>query len=206
MRTDDAPGTGPEMSARERIVTTAYDLFTRRGIRAVGMDEVVDRATVAKSTLYRHFPTKDELVLTVLQRREQLWTFELVEAQSRQRGSTPEKQLLAIFDVFHAWFSDRDEFDGCSFVNVLLEMGPDHPVGQACINYLENLRAIVRERAQAARLRDADSFVRSWHILMMGAIISATEGDTEAAHLAQRMAGRLMEEHRPRPRGLSDNR
>src|SRR5579884_1159998 len=141
-------------SARERILSTAYDLFTRRGIRAVGTDEVVERSGVAKATLYRHFPSKNDLVLAVLERREQLWTLGLVESQSRLRGKTPEEQLLAIFDVFHDWFQKRDGFEGCSFINVLLEMGVEHPAGQASIAYLDNIRDIVRQRAEAAGLCD----------------------------------------------------
>jgi len=115
--------------ARERIVSTAYALFTRRGVRAVGIDEIISQSGVAKATMYRHFPTKNDLVLAVLQRREQLWTFDLVERQSRLRGSTPEEQLLAIFDVFHDWFQKREDFDGCSFINVLIELGATHPAG-----------------------------------------------------------------------------
>ncbi|BBY08197.1 TetR/AcrR family transcriptional regulator [Mycobacterium noviomagense] len=184
-------------SARERILSTAYDLFTRRGIRGVGTDEVVERAGVAKATLYRHFPSKDDLVLAVLERREQLWTLGLVESQSRLRGNTPEEQLLAIFDVFHDWFAKRDGFEGCSFINVLLEMGADHPAGQACVAYLDNIRDIVRQRAQAAGLRDVEDFARSWHILMKGSIISAAEGDVEAAQRAKAMARMLIERHRP---------
>ena len=57
-------------SARERILNAAYELFSRRGIRAVGTDEVIERAGVAKATLYRHFATKNDLVLAVLERRE----------------------------------------------------------------------------------------------------------------------------------------
>ena len=79
----------PVVAARERIVSTAYALFTRRGVRAVGIDEIISQSGVAKATMYRHFPTKNDLVLAVLQRREQLWTFDLVERQSRLRGSTP---------------------------------------------------------------------------------------------------------------------
>jgi AcrR family transcriptional regulator len=184
-------------SAHERILSTAYDLFTRRGIRAVGTDEVIKRAGVAKATLYRHFPTKDDLVLAVLQRREQLWTHELVEAQSSWRGNTPEEQLLAIFDVFHDWFQQREDFEGCSFINVLLEMGVDHPAGQASVSYLDNIRGIVRRRAQAAGLVDIDSFARCWHILMKGSIIAAAEGDLDAAHHAKNMARVLIEQHRP---------
>jgi AcrR family transcriptional regulator len=187
----------PAAPARERILSTAYDLFTQRGIRAVGTDLVIERAAVAKATLYRHFATKNDLVLAVLQRREQLWTHGLIEMQSRQRGSTPEEQLLAIFDVFHDWFQIRDGFEGCSFINVLLEMGATHPVGQACVAYLDNIRDMVRQRALAAGLLDVDNFARSWHILMKGSIISAAEGDLEAAHRAQRMARTVIEQHRP---------
>ena len=187
----------PATPARERILTTAYRLFTRRGIRAVGTDEVIAQSGVAKATLYRHFPSKNDLVLAVLQRREELWTLEMVEQQSRLRGDTPEAQLLAIFDVFHDWFQEHEGFDGCSFISVLLELGVAHPAGQASIRYLDNIRQILRERAEAAGLVDVDDFARSWHILMKGSIISATEGDLQAAHRAQGMGRALIERHRP---------
>ncbi len=197
MEISDVTQIGPTLTARERILTTAYRLFTRRGIRAVGTDEVIAVSGVAKATLYRHFPSKNDLVLAVLQRREELWTLGLVEQQSRLRGETPEEQLLAIFDVFHDWFQKRDDFDGCSFINVLIELGAAHPAGQASIQYLDNIRTIVRERAQAAGLVDVDNFARSWHILMKGAIIAADEGDLQAARRAQAMGRALIERHRP---------
>ena len=122
----------PLADARQRILNSAYELFSRRGIRDVGIDEVIDRANVAKATLYRHFRSKDDLVLAFLEQREQLWTREWVEAEARQRGKTPEEQLLAIFDLFHEWFQ-RDDFEGCSFVNLLLEFGGanGHALGRA---------------------------------------------------------------------------
>jgi AcrR family transcriptional regulator len=193
----DVAQIGPAIPARERILTTAYRLFTRRGIRAVGTDEVIAKSGVAKATLYRHFPSKNDLVLAVLHRREELWTLGLVEQQSRLRGDTPEAQLLAIFDVFHDWFQKREDFDGCAFINVLLELGAAHPAGQASIQYLDNIRTIVRERAEAAGLVDVDDFARSWHILMKGSIITAAEGDLQAARRAQAMARALIERHRP---------
>ena len=110
--------------ARERILDTAYELFSRRAIRDVGIDEVIEQAGVAKATLYRHFPSKDELVIAFLERREERWTLAWVEAEARRRGTTPEEQLLAIFELFDEWFH-RDDFEACSFINVLLEMGPD---------------------------------------------------------------------------------
>jgi AcrR family transcriptional regulator len=191
--TDTAAGVA--LPARQRILDTAYDLFARRGIRDVGIDEVVAQARVAKATLYRHFRTKDELVIAFLQQREQLWTKGFVEAEARRRGTTPEGRLLAIFDVFHDWFQ-RDDFEACSFINVLLEMGAANPAGKACIDHLENIRDVVRTLADEAGLRDVDGFARSWHILMKGSIVSAAEGDTHAAERAQGLARLLIQAHR----------
>jgi AcrR family transcriptional regulator len=185
------------LPARERILSTAYLLFGRRGIRAVGTDEVIERAGVAKATLYRHFPTKDDLVLAVLERREELWTHGLIEAQSELLGDTPEEQLLAIFDVMHDWFQNRDGYEGCSFINVLLELGRDHPAGRASVAHIDRVRDIVRHRAVAAGLRDVEDFASSWHILMKGAIILAAVGDMDAGLRAKKMARLLIEEHRP---------
>ena len=187
----------PAISARERILTAAYEQFSRRGIRAVGTEEVIERAGVAKATLYRHFATKNDLVLAVLQRREELWTHGLIEEQSRRRGETPEEQLLAIFDVMHDWFQQRDGYEGCSFINVLLELGADHPAGRACIAHIDHVRDIVRRRALAAGLTDVEEFASSWHILMKGAIILAAVGELDAAVRARRMACTLIEQHRP---------
>src|ERR1700736_5426904 len=103
---------------RERILATAYELFSRRGVRDVGVDEVIGRSGVAKATLYRHFPSKTELVLAFLERREQIWTSAMV-AEARRRGATADEQLLAIFDVFDGWFH-RDDYEACSFINTLL--------------------------------------------------------------------------------------
>jgi AcrR family transcriptional regulator len=185
-----------EPEARERILASSYELFSRRGIRGVGVEEVIEQAGVAKATLYRHFASKDDLVLAFLERREQRWTREFVEAGARERGTTPEEQLLAIFDVFDEWFR-RQDFEACSFINVLLEMGAPHPAGEACVRHLENIRSIVRGLAEEAGIRDTDSFARSWHILMKGSIVSAAEGDGDAACRAQELARLLLAQHLP---------
>ena len=186
----------PRLDARDRILSAAYDLFPRRGVRDVGVDEVIERADVAKATFYKYFPSKDDLVLAFLAQREELWTYGFVEAGARRRGRTAEERLLAIFDVFDEWFR-TDDFEACSFINVLLELTPIHPVGQACIAYLENIRGVVRTLAEEAGLDDVDGFARSWHILMKGSIVSAAEGDPDAARRAQAMARLLIEQHRP---------
>jgi AcrR family transcriptional regulator len=181
--------------ARNRMLGAAYELFSTRGIRGVGVDELISRSGVAKATFYRHFPSKDDLVLAFLQLREDVWTKDLIMAEAGRRGTTPEEQLLAIFDVFADWFQ-RSDFEGCTFINVLLEMGPAHPLGRASIDYLSHIREHVRLFAEQAGLRDAENFARSWHILMKGSIISAGEGDLEAAARAKKMAVFLIEQHR----------
>ena len=185
------------LGARDRILASAYELFSHHGVRAVGVDEVIRRAQVAKATLYRHFASKDELVLAFLQQREQRWTREWVEAEARRRAVTPEGQLLAIFDLFDEWFR-REDFEGCSFINVLLEMNDRRtPVGAACAGHLANIRSIIRRLAAEAGLRDPNRFAHSWHILMKGSIVAAGEGDRDAARRAQAMGRLLIAQHRP---------
>jgi AcrR family transcriptional regulator len=164
-------------------------------VRDVGIDEIIERADVAKATMYRHFPAKDDLVVAFLARREERWTLDWVEAEARSRGATPEEHLLAIFDVFGEWFA-RDDFEGCSFINVLLELGAAHPAGAASVRHLQNIRGVVATLATEARLRNPDEFARCWHILMKGAIVQAAEGDRAAAQRAQEMARALIERHR----------
>ncbi len=182
-------------SARERILDASYELFSQRGIRGVGVNEVIDRAGVATATLYRHFSSKDELVLAFLELREQRWTKDFVEAGAMSRGAGPEERLLAIFDVLDEWFH-RDDFEAGSFIKVLLELGPNHPAGGASVRHLEQLRAIVRRLAEEAGLRDTEAFAHSWHILIQGSIVVAAEGDTQAARRGKSMARLLIEQHR----------
>jgi AcrR family transcriptional regulator len=182
-------------AARERILETAYELFSRRSTRDVGVNELIEHARVTKATFYRHFPTKNDLVLAFLHRREHRWTREFVEAEARRRGATPRERLLAIFDVFDEWFQ-QDGFEGCSFINVLLErQSLQDPVGRASAAHLEFIRSVVGRLADEAGVRDVETFARSWHILMKGSIVTAQEGDRLAARRAKALASLLLDEH-----------
>ena len=185
----------PRTGARDRILETAYALFSRHGIQAVGVDEIIRQAGVAKASFYHHFASKDDLVLAFLDLREQRWTLAWIEGEATRRATTPDEQLLAIFDLFDEWFH-REDFEADSFVNVLLELGATSPAGRASIEHLGNVRAIVTKLADEAGLRATESFTRSWHILMKGSIVCAAAGDTDAAKRAQAMAKLLIEQHR----------
>lgn len=181
-------------NARERLVDAAYDLFSRHGVQAVGVDAIIERSGVARQTMYRHFASKQDLVLAFLEQREELWTQDWLQTEVERRASTPRERLLAIFDVFDGWFRAPD-FEGCSFINVMLEH-PDasHPVHRAAAAYLAGIRQFIEDLARQAGIGDADGFAREWHILMKGSIVAAGEGDRDAALRAKKIASHLLEQ------------
>ncbi len=186
-----AAGRGP--SGRDRILDAAYGLFSRSGVRAIGVDTITAEADVAKMTLYRNFASKNDLALAFLALREERWTKGWVQAEATSRGDTPAQQLLAIFEIFAEWFA-RDDFEGCAFITSLLEFDDrTDPVRQACIVHLANIRAFVCERAAAAGIADPERFAAQWHILMKGSIVARHEGDREAAHKARELGELLLE-------------
>jgi AcrR family transcriptional regulator len=183
-----------DANARDRILAAAYDLFSRQGIRAVGIDAIIEHSGVARMTLYRHFTSKEKLVLTFLEQRERLWTSGWLQAEVIGRARTPRDRLLAIFDVFGEWFR-LEGFEGCTFINVMLETpGPESPVRRATVEYLSRIRHFLSGLASDAGIREPDAFARMWHILMKGAIVSAAEGDLEAGARAKHIATLLIDD------------
>jgi AcrR family transcriptional regulator len=183
----------PMPSARERILDTAYDLFSRHGIRAVGVDRIIATSGVAKMSLYRHFHSKEALVLAFLQEREKRWTMEWLHAEASKRADDGAGRMLAIFDVFDEWFRKPD-FEGCSFINVLLEFSDvDHPIWNATTGHLATIRGLVREFAEDAGVADPEAVACQWHILMKGSIVAAGWGDRDAARRAQALGELLLE-------------
>ena len=186
-----AAGRGP--SGRDRILDAAYGLFSRSGVRAIGVDTITAEADVAKMTLYRNFASKNDLALAFLSLREERWTKGWVQAEACSRGETPAQQLLAIFEIFSEWFA-RDDFEGCAFITSLLEFDdPEDPVRAACVAHLANIRAFVSDRAAAAGVADPARFAAQWHILMKGSIVARHEGDRDAAHKARELGQLLLE-------------
>lgn len=172
---------------RERLLDAAYDLFAANGIGQVGIDTILAKSGCAKASLYSNFESKVDLAIAFLERREAVWTRGWLEAEVKRRKSNPDERLLAIFDVFDGWFHKKT-FEGCSFINVLLESKVDSPVHRAAAIHLSKIRAIVRSLARDANLRESEKFAQAWHMLMKGSIVSACEGNRNAARDAKRAA------------------
>jgi len=188
---------GVGIDARERLILAAYELFSRRGVQSVGVDAIIERSGVARQTMYRHFASKQDLVLAFLERRNELWTKQWLQATVEQRSSDPRDGLLVIFDVFDEWFR-APNFEGCSFINVMLEHpDPNHPIHRAGAAYLVGVRQFVEDLARRAGIADPEPFARKWHILMKGSIVAAGEGDRDAARRAKKIALLVLDESSP---------
>ena len=178
---------------RDRILDTAYDLFSAHGTRAVGVDRIIAEAGTAKMTLYRNFASKDELILEFLRVRDERWTRAWLQGEVESRAADPAARMLAIFDVFGEWFA-RGDFEGCSFINVMLELSDREDPGRvASVQHLSVIREFLAGLAAEAGVEDAAGFAHQWHILMKGSIVAAAEGDASAAARAQELGALLLD-------------
>ena len=152
----EMPGRGKAVTARQRILDASFGLFARRGIRDVGVDELVEASGVAKATFYKHFHAKDDLALAYLGRWYEERSAAIEAAVARHRGEDA-PALLAVFDVFEDWFR-RGTAEVSSFLHVLIEMGPDHPLVRASMDYLARTRDQLAGLAREAGLQDPEGF------------------------------------------------
>jgi AcrR family transcriptional regulator len=183
-----APG-----EARDRILDAAYELFSHHGIRAVGIDRIIAEAGVAKMTFYRHFPSKEDLVVAFLDLREQRWTMEWLKVEVERAGSTPRERVLGFLDAMDSWFREED-FESCSFIKTLLEtFDDDDRVHQAAVRHLEVIRKMMAGYLEQAGVADPDDTAYQLQILIMGSIVSASRGDREAARRVRAVAELLVD-------------
>lgn len=160
-------------SARRRILDAALELFYREGIRAVGIDAVIARAGVAKMSLYRAFPSKDDLIVAFLEeisRRYWAWWDEV----AARHPDEPRRQLQAIFSGL-ARHTTGPQFRGCPFTNTAIEFpDPGHPGRAVVLAHRRELRRRLCVLAAASAARDAALLADQLLLLMEGAYSSGT--------------------------------
>lgn len=182
---------------RRHILEVAAELFYKNGFRATGVDTVIAKAKVAKRTLYHHFSSKDELIASVLQMRQEIW-FEWMHAELARRGGSAADQLLAMFDILHD--SSDTPSRGCIFFNAAIEF----PAGATAVRKMvrsdvEKTFALVRELAARAGAAEPDRLARELGLVRRGAIMTAVmTGDAAPFRDARAAAITLLEKHLPR--------
>ncbi|MBM2711419.1 TetR/AcrR family transcriptional regulator [Mesorhizobium caraganae] len=170
----------PAIDKRQHVVETAYSLFKRAGFHATGIDRIIAEADVAKMTMYRHFPSKDELIVEVLDYRAR--RFERQLDQLAQEVATPERKIGKIFDWHERWFGSPD-FHGCLFAHALAEFGdPTHPVFQAVIRQKNGLKRRMQAILEAVMPpKQAEGAAAALLMLIEGATLMAQMGEADAA-------------------------
>jgi AcrR family transcriptional regulator len=183
-----APGT------RERILAAASRLFSRYGVRAVGMQQLVDEVGLGKSLVYREFSGKDDLVAAWLRDNDQAWV-KLADAATAPHQGDPARQLLALVEFVHDSVL-AEEFYGCIFYNTLSEFRePSHPGRQAALEHLERLRGLLRRYGREAGAADPKALADSLLLVIGGLLINgvAYAGTGPAEH-ANALAAAIIEQ------------
>lgn len=177
---------------RDHLLATALRLFNQHGYTATGVDLIIAEAGVAKTTLYRHFETKEDLILAALERQDEQ-ARDAMRAFVEQRTSDPVGRLLATFDWLEAWFRD-ERFRGCPFVSAAGEhKDTANPVFRAAALHKRLTLAYFEELAHAARFAEPKRIAAEINVLHEGATAVAQMTRTaEPARQAKRMAAQLL--------------
>jgi AcrR family transcriptional regulator len=154
--------TAPGLSTRDRILEAVDRLFYRQGIRAVGVDAIAADLGISKKTLYRLFPSKDDLILAYLNGR-----FRPLPANS---DKPPAEQILANFDWIARMMSSAKDFRGCAFLNAIAELGDeDGEARDLAIRYKESRRLWYRQLLTQLDVDDPDTLATQLALLIDGA-------------------------------------
>jgi len=187
-------------TGRDRLIAAAIELFYYQGFGAVGVDLILAKAGVTKTTFYKHFDGKDDLMVAAVKRRDE-WEWQAwARAVGKIAGDDPAKQLIAIFDVMDVWFNDPD-FHGCMFMNTAAEFpNPNDPVHQAASEYRRRGRDARRDMAIAAGAdrAAAETFADCYTAMLEGAItLRHTHGRNDAARVVRPMVEQLIRTYIP---------
>jgi len=183
---------GSGRGVRDRILRTAAELFYKRGVQNVGVDQVVAEAGVAKMSLYKHFGSKDALVEAGLRHQSETWRLWF---EQRVLATSPEvdARILGIFEALEVWFGSTD-FRGSPFTNVAVEVADaGHGATRAAMDHQRAVLAFVRDLARNTGVSRPEMLARQLLLLMEGAtVLAQVHGGVEPAREARRAAQALL--------------
>jgi AcrR family transcriptional regulator len=183
---------------RERLIDSATRRFYRDGFRNVGIDQVMDDVGISKTAFYKHFRSKDELMLAVLEKQNR-WlqeTFSKLVEQRAGGGASPADQLRAVMDVVDQIIGN-DDYQGCIFVNVAMEFPlPHQPAHAAAAQHKRAIEGFVRDLAERAGAEDPRALAQELCLVMEGAYVTRqVTGDPRTSAVARRVAEAVLERH-----------
>ncbi|NKC02297.1 MAG: TetR family transcriptional regulator [Pseudomonadales bacterium] len=178
---------------RQELIDTAIRLFGEHGFHGTGIDRIAEEANVSKKTMYQHFRSKEELIVAALKHHDGLFRNFFMKAVE-DAANTPYEQLIAIFDVAHAWFSGR-EFYGCMFINAIGEYSDrNSAIQHACIEFKRLMSGYIEEIASELPIENPTELASELAILLEGSIVTAQVSDNpQAASIAQKAAKVLID-------------
>ncbi|SBT64109.1 transcriptional regulator, TetR family [Micromonospora sediminicola] len=187
----------PAGTARDRILETAFRLFYAYGPRGVGVDTVIAESGVAKATLYKHFPRKDDLVLAYLDKVDLAWSGALRDA-AREAGDDPRAQLVGMFDALGG-ACRREGYHGCAFINTAAESPAGSAVHARTVAHKNAVRTWVTDLARQAGAAEPELLARQLTLLLDGGLAGGVlDGDPAVADAAKRSAHALIDAALPK--------
>lgn len=178
---------------REHLIDTAIDLFGEHGFHATGIDTILEKSGVSKKTLYRHFRSKDELILAALKKYDGLFRNDFMR-QVEAQAATPRDRLLAVFDV-HADRFERNDFFGCMYINAVGEYSvADTPIRLVCKDFKAQMRRYIEDLCAALPAPDPAGLAEELALLLEGSIVTAqvSQEGGRAARVAKTVAASLI--------------
>ncbi|PHZ85732.1 TetR/AcrR family transcriptional regulator [Paremcibacter congregatus] len=159
-------------SKRDELVQKALEVFYQNGFHATGMDMLVAETGISKTSMYKHFRTKEDLILATLRLRDEQfrnWLFRRME----ELGATPRSQLIAMFDALKEWFA-QDAFRGCMFIKASSEYQEENdPIYKQSAEHKRLLYSYICDLAKKAGAPRPEALARSLLLLKEGAIVTA---------------------------------
>lgn len=169
-----------ELSAKDRILSTAYELFYRNGVRATGVDRVIAESGVTKVTFYRHYPSKNDLIRAFLEYRHKQWLRWFKDALERHG-----RNAYALVPTLTEWFEDKD-YRGCAFINTVGELANELPeVVDIARRHKEDMTGVIFDLLPASI--DREELSKTLAVAIDGAIVRA-QYDTTPVNAIQAVA------------------
>ncbi|OUR77258.1 TetR family transcriptional regulator [Alphaproteobacteria bacterium 46_93_T64] len=178
-------------SKRDELIQKALNIFYRDGFHATGMDKIVKETGISKTSMYKHFRTKDDLIIATLRLRDELFRNQIFR-RVEELGKTPKDQLLALFDVLDEWINGV-EFNGCMFIKASGEY-PLHssPIHATAAEHKKLFLGFMLDIATQAGAKNPNELAEQLLLLKEGAIVTAHIRGPEGVIAPARAAAALL--------------